>query len=282
MNVSGLKGGHSGDDIHKGLGNSNQILNRFLWNIDTKFGIGLHEFNGGNLRNAIAREAYAIFTIKPKYEKQLKKYFDEFVNTITNELAIPEPGVTLTLDEVNMPGYVIDTETRFALLNSLYACPHGVEAWSQSMENMVETSTNLASVKFIKKNKIQVTTSQRSSVDSSKINMAHKVESLFLLAGAEVEHSEGYPGWTPNINSEIMNITKTAYKKLFKTEPVVRSIHAGLECGLFLQKYPDLDMISFGPTIKGAHSPDERMNIETVQKFWNLLIEVLHHIPQNK
>ena len=164
----------------------------------------------------------------------------------------------------------------------MYACPHGVYAWSQEIEGMVETSTNLASVKFIKKNKILITNSQRSSVDSAKINIANKIESVFRLAYAEVKHSDGYPGWTPNLESEIMNITKDVYKKLFKSEPVVRAIHAGLECGLFLEKYPDLDMISFGPTIKGAHSPDERMNIETVQKFWDLLIEVLQNIPEKK
>lgn len=282
ISVTGLKGGHSGDEIHKGLGNSNKILNRFLWNSTNMFNIKLSSFDGGNLRNAIPREAFAVFVIKPKQAKKLQEYFKEYEVIVKNEFSITEPDMVLKLKQVKTPKTVIDKKTQFNLLNSIYACPHGVYAWSQAIDDLVETSTNLASVKFLKSKQILVTTSQRSSVDSAKKNIAHKVESVFRLAGAKVEHSDGYPGWTPNLNSEIMNITKTAYKKLFKKEPVVRAIHAGLECGLFLEKYPDLDMISFGPTIKGAHSPDERMNIETVQKFWDLLIEVLQNIPKRK
>lgn len=282
LSVAGLKGGHSGDEIHKGLGNSNKIVNRFLWNATNMYKIKLSHFDGGNLRNAIAREAFAVFVIKPKRAKKLQEYFEEYAIIIKNEFSITEPDMVLKLEKVKLPKTVIDKKTQFNLFNSLYACPHGVFAWSQTIDDLVETSTNLASVKFVKKNQILVTTSQRSSVDSAKKNIAHKVESVFKLAGAKIKHSDGYPGWAPNLDSEIMHITKKAYKKLFKKEPVVRAIHAGLECGLFLVKYPDLDMISFGPTIKGAHSPDERMNIETVQKFWDLLVEVLQNIPEKK
>ncbi|NOZ46985.1 MAG: aminoacyl-histidine dipeptidase [Chlorobi bacterium] len=280
INISGLKGGHSGDDIEKGLGNSNKIINRFLWNATNKFSINLALFDGGNLRNAIAREAHAVFTVKTKFKEKLIKYFNEFEKIIKKELTVTEPNLIITLEKVKKPKFTIDKNIQFNLLNSLYACPHGVYEWSREIEGLVQTSTNLASVKFKKKNIIEVTTSQRSSVDSAKVNIADKVDSVFRLAGAEVFHSDGYPGWSPNLDSEIMNITKNAYKKLFKTEPVVRAIHAGLECGLFLEKYPDLDMISFGPTIKGAHSPDERLNIETVDKFWKLLLEVLNNIPE--
>jgi dipeptidase D len=178
-----------------------------------------------------------------------------------------------------MPDFVIDENTQYNLVNALYACPHGVIEMSRDMENMVETSTNLASVKIDKeKGEIIVTTSQRSSVDSSKHDIASMVESVFILAGAKVEHGDGYPGWAPNTDSEIMKLSAQSYEKLFHKKPIVRSIHAGLECGLFLEKYPDLDMISFGPTLRAVHSPDERINIETVDKFWRHLIDVLESI----
>ncbi|MFC2098082.1 cytosol nonspecific dipeptidase, partial [Bacteroidota bacterium] len=164
------------------------------------------------------------------------------------------------------------------LLDSLYACFHGVYAMSQSFKGMVETSTNLATIKFSEE-KIIITTSQRSSVESAKLDIAATVESVFLLAGAKVIHSDGYPGWTPSIESEILNISKNSYIKLFGFDPVVRSIHAGLECGLFLEKYPNLDMISFGPTLKGVHTPDERLDIKSTQKFWDHLVDVLKNIP---
>lgn len=279
--IKGLKGGHSGDDIEKGLGNSNKILNRFLWEIKKKFDLRITNFDGGNLRNAIPREAYAIITIPYANKESLENYFNIFASEIKNEFVITEPNPDLFLELVNIPEFVIDRKTQDNLLNALYGCPHGVIAWSQQIKGLVETSTNLASVKF-ENEQIIVTTSQRSSVDSAKIDIANMVESVFLLAGARVKHSEGYPGWTPNTNSEILNITESSYQKLFNKKPIVRAIHAGLECGLFLKKYPDLDMISFGPTIRGVHSPDERLNIGTVEKFWDLLIEVLHQIPKEK
>ena len=278
--VSGLKGGHSGDDIHKGLGNSNKILNRFLWTLNQKTGLRLSAFDGGNLHNAIPREAYAVFTIDEDKNVETGDLFQTYTKDIKREFSVTEPGLNLSLEKVDLPEYVIDSKTQAALLNSLYACPHGVIAWSQTIPGMVETSTNLASVKM-KGNQIEVSTSQRSSIESSKWDIAYMVEATFLLAGASVTHGKGYPGWAPDKNSEILRITETAYEKLFNTKPIVRAIHAGLECGLFLEKYPDLDMISFGPTIKGAHSPDERLHIESNIKFWDLLIEVLRKIPEN-
>ncbi len=275
VNVRGLTGGHSGDDIHKGLGNSNKILNRFIWNANKKFGIRLSRFDGGNLRNAIPREASAIFTIHNEMYLNLMKYFNKFSAQVKNEFRSTEPNLALQLIQSDIPDYVINKKSQFRLMNSIYACPHGVIRWSREMEGLVETSTNLASVKFIDENKIVVSTSQRSSVNSAKTDIANQVCAVFKLGNAEITHSTGYPGWKPNLDSKILNISKKSYQKLFKTLPNVRAIHAGLECGLFLEKYPDLDMISFGPTIKGAHSPDERLEIMSVKKFWDLLVDIL-------
>jgi len=278
IEVKGLNGGHSGDEIHKGYGNANKIINRILWDAD-KFDLRLANIDGGNLRNAIAREAIATFAIKEDSVNNFQTYFDQFSKDIKAELKTTEKRLELILTETEMPNVVIDENTQYNLLNALYACPHGVIEMSRDMENMVETSTNLASVKIIEdKNEIIVTTSQRSSVESSKHDIANMVESVFILAGAKVEHGDGYPGWAPNTDSEIMRISADSYKKLFNKEPIIRSIHAGLECGLFLEKYPDLDMISFGPTLRAVHSPDERINIETVDKFWKHLIDVLETI----
>ena len=276
--VSGLTGGHSGDDIHKNRGNANKILTRFLWKLVQKYDAKLAGFNGGNLRNAIAREAFAIVTVSANLKENVVSDFNEFEAELKTEFEKNEPGLQLKVETIETPEFVIDTKTGKDLLYSLFACPHGVLEMSSRMENMVETSTNLASVKFIDDNKIRVTTSQRSEIESRKIMAAEMVESVFKLAGAEVEHSDGYPGWTPNPDSDVLKITVDSYKKLFGVDPVVRSIHAGLECGLFLEKYPRLDMVSFGPTIRGAHSPDERLDIGTTGKFWKHLVDVLQNI----
>ena len=279
LSVTGLNGGHSGDEIDKGLGNSVKIMNRFLWNCSNKFDIRIGDFDGGKARNAIPREAFAHITIHQDEINDLKSYFNEYVPAVKSELSITEPRLELSIEDAELPGFVIDEDTQFTLLYSLYACPHGVYAMSREIEGLVETSTNLASIKFIENNQIHITTSQRSSVDTAKHDIASKVEAVFRLAGAKVKHGDGYPGWRPNTDSEIMRITENSYEKLFGVKPVVRAIHAGLECGLFLEKYPYLDMISFGPTIKGAHTPEERIDIKTTVKFWDLLIDVLKKIP---
>lgn len=281
VRIGGLKGGHSGDDIHKGLGNSNKILNRFLWNVNNRFEMKLAWFDGGNLRNAIPREAEALFTVHSDDAGELKEYFRSFSGIVGGELADTDPGIRISLDPAELPSLAIDEQTQLDLLHSLYACPNGVISWSPRIKDLVETSTNLASVKFTG-NKIIITTSQRSSSDSAKTDIASMVESVFRLANAGIKRTGGYPGWKPDHNSEILSISKSAYKKLFNRKPLVRAIHAGLECGLFLEKYPDLDMISFGPTIKGAHSPDEKLHIGSVQKFHQLLEEVLKNIPEKE
>jgi dipeptidase D len=280
IEVKGLKGGHSGDDIDKGHGNSNKILNRLCWDALEKFKIRLTVFDGGNLRNAIPREAYAIISMAPKWKTAFEQFITTQTNAIKTEWSITEPDLTITYAEVEPPALVINQKLQRKLMNALYGSPHGVITMSQKMPGMVETSTNLASVKFNnKERKIVVATSQRSDSNTEKIDVAHMVESVFRLAGARVVHSEGYPGWTPNPASEVLHLTVDAYRHLFDNEPVVRSIHAGLECGLFLEKYHDMDMVSFGPTLRGVHSPDERINIESVKKFWDLLIEVLRRMP---
>lgn len=281
LSVSGLQGGHSGDDIHKGRGNSNKLLVRFLWEYVDEYDILIHSFEGGNLRNAIAREANSVVLVPEDHIATLITKAGEFEKILKEEFIISEPNVAFQCKETARPDWVIDEDCQANLLNGLYACAHGVYSWSQAMPDMVETSTNLAAVKFVD-GRIIVTTSQRSSLESAKSNIANMVDSAFILAGAETERGSGYPGWNPNPKSEIVEITASIYSKMFENKPIVRAIHAGLECGLFLEKYPDLDMISFGPTIRGAHSPDERLEISTVSKFWDLLLEVLKQIPPNE
>jgi len=278
ISVSGLLGGHSGDDIDKGRGNAIKILIRFLWDAYHKYGIRLGWIDGGNLRNAIPREARALIMVQNGYKESMVAAFNVFKHAVEEEYALNEPGLKLDLGSCDAPDSVFDDHLTERLFNALYACPHGVHTLSSRMPGLVETSTNLASVKM-SEGKIIVTTSQRSDRESGKTDIASMVEAVFLMAGAPVKRSDGYPGWSPNPHSEILGVTVETYKQLFKTKPTVRAIHAGLECGLFLEKYPHLDMVSFGPTIKGAHSPDERIHIATVEKFWKLLVTVLASIP---
>jgi len=278
VSVKGLKGGHSGDDIDKGLGNANKILNRFLWNVNKKMDVRLHSFDGGNLRNAIAREAVALACVPYSEKENIRVLFNMYVTDIENEKANIEPKMRLDLESEPLPATVIDKRTSDTLFNALYACSHGVIAMSADMPDLVETSTNLASVKMQDNQTILITTSQRSSVESSKYDIANQVEAVFALSGATVTHGDGYPGWKPNLNSEILDIAKKSYTKLFQKEPKIRAIHAGLECGLFLEKYLMLDMVSIGPQMYGVHSPDERLSISSTQNCWKWLVEILSAI----
>ena len=279
--VSGLSGGHSGDDINKGRGNSIKILNRFLWTLSRRMTIKLASFEAGNLRNAIPREASAIITTDRSNAEKLSDELREYTIAIRNELSASEPELKIEIKAADLPLMVLKKKFQRRLLNVLYGCPHGVINMSRTIKDLVETSTNLASVKFTNHYTTTITTSQRSSVETEKQNIANTVRSVFELAKADVDHSDGYPGWQPNTNSEILNLTTKEYKKLFGDEPKVKAIHAGLECGLFLEKFPELDMISFGPTIRDAHSPDEKVEIESVEKYWKLLLSVLQNIPEN-
>lgn len=280
--VKGLKGGHSGGDIHLGLGNANKILNRFLSQAFNKYDMYLCEINGGNLRNAIAREAYAIIAIPDADKHALRTDLNIFAAEVEAEYTIVDPDLQLILESENARPKAIDKETTKHLIQALYAVPHGVFAMSQDIPGLVETSTNMASVKMKPDNIIRLETSQRSSTSSAKQDIANMVRTVFEMAGAKVTFGDGYPGWKPNPHSEILEIAAESYKRLFGVDAKVKAIHAGLECGLFLNKYPSLDMISFGPTLQGVHSPDERMLIPTVEKFWNHLLDILKHIPASK
>ncbi|GAB1417713.1 aminoacyl-histidine dipeptidase [Bacteroidales bacterium] len=280
IRVSGLKGGHSGDDIHKGLGNANKLMVRILSIGQDDFQLQLSWLEGGNLRNAIAREAMANVLVPNDQVPAFVAMVNELGAKMKAEYAITEPLLKIEVNPMpQMPETVVAADDQRKLILALYACPHGVIAYSQSIPGFVETSTNLASVRS-ESDHFLITTSQRSSVESAKDDIVRMVSSCFLLAGAEVENSNGYPGWAPNPYSKIREITVESYKRLFGNEPVVKAIHAGLECGLIGDKYPEMDMISFGPTIKGAHSPDERIEIATVQKFWELTLDILKNIPK--
>jgi dipeptidase D len=279
IEVTGLQGGHSGTDIHKNRGNSIKILNQFLWEARNRFGARLSVFEGGNLRNAIPREAYAIIVIPDKYNEVFTGYFHDYTGILKREYVVDEPNIQFILTPAPLPEKIMKKKVQEKLLNALYVCPHGVISWSRVMDNLVETSTNLAAIKFEAMNRINISTSQRSSVNAAKTQIANTVRSTFKLAGALVEQTEGYPGWNPNPDSAILGIAKSGYKQIFKVEPAVKAIHAGLECGLFLEKYPYLDMISFGPTILDPHSPSERISISTTEKFWLLLLDILHKAP---
>lgn len=278
FNVKGLIGGHSGDDINKGRGNANKVLTRFLWNAHRKFKIGLYDFQGGNLKNAIPREARACFVIKNYKKINLLEYIESYKKIISAETKINEPNLFFEYNEVGLPRETMTNKSIRKLLDALLACPNGVVDMSQTISGLVRTSSNLASVKMVGENNIEIVTSQRSSMESLKQNVSDRIMSLFRLAGSRVVQTGSYPGWAPNTDSPILKITEKCYTNLFNEQPKVKAIHAGLECGLFLKKYPELDMISFGPTIKGAHSPDERLEIKTVDKFWLLLLEVMKNI----
>jgi len=279
IQVSGLQGGHSGDDINKGRGNAIKILNRLLWSSSHLFEVRVSEIDGGNLRNAIAREAYANIIVPNRFRNDFIDYVKSFNLITKDEFTISEPNLLIGYQSIELPSFLIDLSTQERLLNALYACPHGVITMSADVPNFVETSTNLASVKMTEKI-IEVGTSQRSSSVHGMEDVLNMVESVFKLAGGRITHNDGYPGWTPNPKSPILDATRNAYIKLFGKEPKVLAIHAGLECGLIGERYPGIDMISYGPTIKGAHSPDERLEIISVQRFWDLTLEVLKNIPQ--
>lgn len=274
INVKGLQGGHSGDDINKGRGNAVKLLTRILWNAYQDYDVRIADIKAGNLRNAIAREGYAYVTLPKEYAKDLENYLTQIDDIYKKEFFITDPEVEVTFEKTKLPKQVIQELLQIDLLNALYVCPHGVQAMSQDIPNFVETSTNLASVK-IDAEQIIITTSQRSSVESKKQCIVDKVAATFYMIGADVISGDGYPGWTPNPNSEVLKVLKKAYQNVFAKDPEVKAIHAGLECGLFSEKYPGLDMVSYGPTLRGVHSPDEKLLIPTVKMCWDLTVEFL-------
>jgi dipeptidase D len=247
ISVTGLHGGHSGDEIHKGFGNSVKIMTRLLRNLSTQFEISLASFDGGNLRNAIPREAFSTIVIEKKASEHIEKWIDGFYSTLKDEFGDLEKDLKISVKKAGLPAFIMDKEDQIKFLNTLTCCPHGVIAWSKEMDDLVETSTNLASAKFSDNNTIKIITTQRSSVESAKHDAAAIVESCLRLAGAEVVHSDGYPGW---------------------------------KCGLIFERIKGIDMISFGPTIRGAHTPEEMIEIKTAIMFWDLLVDVVTSIPE--
>lgn len=281
VSVTGLSGGHSGSDINLGRANANKVIARFMWECSKQWDITVCSIEGGNLRNAIPREAYAVFGVHSDHKEELKRKLKKYYQDILEEYKGVEPSMDLRVEKAERPEYCIDSETSIALIRAIYSAPHGVISMSRDIEGLVETSTNLAAVKVIDEKTIRITTSQRSSVESRKNDIAGQVEAHFELAGAKVYHSDGYPGWAPNMDSKIMKITADAYEELFGVKPAIKAIHAGLECGLFLDKFPHLDMVSFGPTMTGVHSPDEQLLIPTVDKFWRHLCRVLEKVAES-
>ena len=271
LDVADGLGGHSGCDIHLGRANANKLVARFIYSLMQQHEVSVAEMDGGKLRNAIPRAAHAVFGVHTSKKEEVRIAFNRYVADVEKEFKGLEDNLKLTLESVDKPEYTIDAKTTRNLIYSLYCAPHGVVSMSRDLEGLVETSTNLASVKMPDDNHIIVTTSQRSSVDSRKYDIAAQVEAVFKLAGAEVEHGDGYPAWTPNLDSKILKLASDAYEELYGIRPAVKAIHAGLECALFQQNYPGLDMVSFGPTLKDVHSPSERMHIPAVQRFWEQL-----------
>lgn len=277
ISVFGGKGGHSGDDINKGLANANKVLNRILWTLNDTMDYALASFEGGNLRNAIAREANAVVVVDDEDAKEMIEMVKKYNEDIRFEFRSTEPNLGVKIEEVERPKEVIDPMTQEDLLNVLYAIPHGVLSMSREIPNFVETSTNLASVKMVD-NCFVIATSQRSSIETAKEAACDRNEACLRLVGADVTHGDGYPGWVPNPQSKILKIAEQSYEKLFGKKPIVRAIHAGLECGLIGEKYKGMDMISFGPTLRGVHSPDEKLEIKTVEMCWRHTLDILKNV----
>ena len=279
ITVKGLNGGHSGMDIDKGLGNANKIMNRLLFDGFENWGLQVAEINGGSLRNAIPRESFAKVIISDIFDGAFQLDMQEIIADIKAEFKTTEPNLQILIEKANaLPAKVMDLGVQEGLLRALYAAHNGVYRMSADIANLVETSNNIARV-IVKEGKVYVGCLTRSSVETSKFDLANALRSAFELTGCEVTFSGSYPGWTPNVNSPILEVLKDIYVKQNGTEPHVVACHAGLECGILGTNYPSMDMISFGPTIKGAHSPDERASISSAQKYWKFVLEILQNIP---
>lgn len=278
IKVSGLKGGHSGLDIHLGRGNSCKIVTRLVWHGVQDHQLRLAHIEAGNMRNAIPREGFAVVTVpageKDKYINCVKQLTD----TIKAELSVTEPNLNITITDTEMPANLIDEDTQNRMLRAVYGCPNGVMRMSDAMEGLVETSTNLSIISMVD-DSVVIRCLLRSSVNSAKSDLAIMMGSIFELAKAEVLFEGEYPGWKPNPDSPILKTMQQVYNNRFGKIPEIKAIHAGLECGLLGAVYPNWDMISFGPTIRSPHSPDERVHVASVDKFWIYLTETLKNIP---
>lgn len=278
ISVKGLNGGHSGMDIHKGLGNANKIMNRLLYKGFELFGLAVSEINGGSLRNAIPRESESIITLPKNKIIDFNTAFEQLIKDIKFELKTTEPTLQIGLQEVLLPDLIMNSVSQIQLINAIYSVSNGVYRMSADIDNLVETSNNLARV-IVKDGKIFIACLTRSSIESSKMDLAQALEANFKMANLQVSFSGSYPGWTPNVSSPILKVLTSVYEQLYQKKPKVVACHAGLECGILGKNYPNMDMISFGPTILGAHSPDERASISSVQKYWRFVLEILKAIP---
>ena len=278
LTVKGLRGGHSGMDIHKGFGNANKLMNRLLFALDEEMDMGVASINGGGLRNAIPRESVAVIVVNKAEKEALLETLADEVEAIKHEYSVTEPTLEVLVETAAIPEQVMSYPAQWELLRSLYSAHNGVYRMSQTIEDLVETSNNVARVE-VANGEAKVLCLTRSSSETSKFDLADAIRSALELGGFEVEYSGSYPGWEPDVNSSILKEMTGLYKELFGEEVQVVACHAGLECGILGTNYPDMEMISFGPTIKGAHSPEERVNIASVQKFWKYLLAILENIP---
>ena len=278
ISVKGLHGGHSGMDIHRGFGNANKIMNRLLFKSAEEFAIGVSQIDGGSLRNAIPRESFATVVLNADRKKDFEVQITKWVEEIKSENSFVETNLDINLNKVEMPAKMMEKTAQDKILRAVYGAHNGVYGMSAAIADLVETSNNIARIE-VKSGKIRIGCLTRSSVDTAKNDLANSLKSVFELADCSVALTGEYPGWSPNPNSEILEVLKDQYEILFSEKPKVVACHAGLECGILGKNYPEMDMISFGPTIKGAHSPDERVSISSVKKFWTFLLQILKNTP---
>ena len=279
VNLKGLKGGHSGVDIALGRANSNKLMFRFLMQAESDFGVRIAEYFGGDLRNAIPRESYVILTVSNEKISDFEKFVNKYEEIYRAEFAETEPALSFKMTKTELPAKVMDKSNQRKIIRAVFACPCGVQRMSQAMEGLVETSNNLAIIKCAGGN-FEAKCLTRSAVDSAKEATAWKIAAVFHLIDADVSIKGGYPGWKPNMQSAALATLSRVYEEMFGNKPLIKAIHAGLECGILGGTYKNLDMISFGPTIKYPHSPDEKVNVPSVMKFWDFLIESLKNVPE--
>ncbi|WP_192820246.1 aminoacyl-histidine dipeptidase [Rufibacter sp. LB8] len=278
LNLTGLTGGHSGMDIHLGRGNANKLMNRLLYQATDKFNARVYSIDGGSLRNAIPRESFAEVAVPEAKAELFEAFLEKQTDILQAEYSLTDPNLQLQAEPIDLPSSGISYDFQNQLLRALYACPNGIYRMSPAIAGLVQTSNNLARV-LVKDGTYSIQCLTRSSVDSEKLDLAQAIQSTFELAGASVTQKGAYPGWTPDPTSTIVATMTNLYKELFQEEPHVNACHAGLECGILGTNYPELEMISFGPTITGAHSPDEKVQISSVQKYWKFLLETLQRVP---
>ena len=280
ISISGLIGGHSGFDIHRGRANAVKIVSRIIWRVQKKIKINIASLEAGSAaHNAIAREAFAIIVISRVDEEKFRNVIDQLALEFENEVGALEDNLKISVEQMQMPNKIMDKKAQIAVVNALLGCPHGVMRMSDDFEGVVDASTNLGYVK-ISHGKVLIYTFQRSFVESDAQYISDMVRAIFDLAGGEVVLSEQFPGWKPCLESQILGVMRDIYRDEFDVGPRVLPLHAGLECGIFKNKYPNMDIVAIGPTIVGAHSPDERVNIKSVEKFWRYLVEALRLIPR--